>query len=44
MERGGLCVLINESTQYWVRNDLSLWLKGRIETLFIEIQNGGEKT
>ena len=43
MERGGLCILINEGTQYWVRDDLSLWLEGRIETLFIEIKNEGKK-
>ena len=43
MERGGLCILINEGTQYWVRDDLSLWQEGRIETLFIEIKNEGKK-
>ena len=43
MERGGLGLLISEGTQYWVRDDLSLWLEGRIETLFIEIKNEGER-
>ena len=43
MERGGLCILINEGTQYWVRDDLSLWLEGRIETLFIEKKMKGKK-
>ena len=29
-------LLIKEGVSYWVREDLSLWLEGRLETLFIE--------
>ena len=43
MEKGKLCLLINEDIQYWIRDELSLWLGGRIETLFIEIKNEGTK-
>ena len=43
MERGSLALLIKEGVSYWVREDLSLWLEGRLETLFIEIEDKSDK-
>ena len=39
MQRGGLAALIRSDVDYEVRHDFSLWLEGKLKTLFIEIRS-----
>ena len=39
MQRGGLTTLIRSDVDYEARHDFSLWLEGKLETLFIEIRS-----